>query len=475
VVIRPTSHPFPRRDSAERNGLVAAASALAAVAVGAIAFYVPQNPRHFLFVAVGLIVAAVCVFRVDLALLLLVASAPLESAFQLGSSDLLTPTKLAGALAFTSFALHAMFTRRRLFFDRIHAVVFLLLGLAMVSTLQAEGIDAAVATTQRYASFVALYFVISQFIGDHRLQRRIAWTLSLASSVAALIALENFFFSGGAYVYRAALPYGDPNDLAYVLATTLPLTFWLLRERWVLRPVVLGMIAVILPAILFTYSRGALVGLAAGILWLIITERRYIPFLAAAGIATIVAAVAFIQENPDSSFRLQEGLRAKEKVASYNVDSRLTAWRAASELAADHPLLGIGPGNFQFHYAEVAGIPPGAQHISVVHNAYLDIAAELGFVGLGLFLLYLFAVFARLTVANREGRGPPGYAGAVRTAFVVAAIGAFTLSEQYYAPLWLLGALATALWAEGRDEAPAEELVERPLRPQGPDLTPVRS
>ena len=118
-------------------------------------------------------------------------------------------------------------------------------------------------------------------------------------------------------------------------------------------------------------------------------------------------------------------------------------------------MLGVGPGNFRFHYLEETGRPPGTGNIGVVHNAYLDVAAELGMAAMVVFLLYLGTVFLRAGIARRRGNGPPGYASAVRTALVVACVSAVFLSEQYYAPFWLLGALATALWREGeRDPQP---------------------
>jgi putative inorganic carbon (HCO3(-)) transporter len=327
--------------------------------------------------------------------------------------------------------------------------VLALFGLAVVSSLQAFDYPSAQTTTVRYASFVALYFVVSQFVGDRSLQRRLVWVLSLSASVAALYALEYFFFTSG-YVYRANLRNGDPNDLAFMLATTLPLTFWLVRERWLVRPLVAAMIIVMSLCIVFTYSRGALVALGAGIAWLAVTERRRIPLLLAAGLITAVVGFTFVQSSPSNIFRFQEGLRAKEKVASYNVETRLGAWDAALQLTVENPLLGIGPGNFRFHYGRVTETPPGAEPLGVVHNAYLDIAAELGIGGVALFIAYLLISFARLTTAHREGAGLPGYAAALRVSLVVAAAGALTLSEQYSAQFWFIGGLATALWFEKR-------------------------
>jgi hypothetical protein len=90
-----------------------------------------------------------------------------------------------------------------------------------------------------------------------------------------------------------------------------------------------------------------------------------------------------------------------------------------------------------------------------VHDAYLDIAAELGPTAMVLFLVYLGLTFARLTEARRIGLGPPGFAAALRVSLVVASVSALTLSEQYFAPFWLIGGLAAAMWQEAR-------LAERP-------------
>ena len=120
-------------------------------------------------------------FRIELALLVLVAAGSLEEAFVLSSNPQLTMTKVAGAICFASFARYALTSRRPLLFDRSHAVVIGILLLALASTVQAFDTSIAVTTTTRYASFVALYVIVSQFVGAHRLQRQIAWVLSITA------------------------------------------------------------------------------------------------------------------------------------------------------------------------------------------------------------------------------------------------------------------------------------------------------
>jgi putative inorganic carbon (hco3(-)) transporter len=420
---------------------------LLAAPAAALAAYRPGTA----LVAFGLLALVfAAALRVQTALLILVASAPLEGVVTFSIGPGLTITKLAGLLCFASFALYAITSHRALFLDRSHGLVFGLLGLGILSSLQAEEFGPAVATTLRYGSFVALYVVVSQFVADQALQRRIAWTLSLSCAAAAALGLARV---ANRETFQASLADSDPNDFAFILATALPFTFWLLRERAVFRPVVFAMLGVISLAIFLSFSRGALVGLAAGAFVHVLSERRHIPILLLGALVALAFAVIFVRERPK---QVETGLELKESVAQTNVEMRLDAWRGAINLTAEQPLLGVGPGNFQFHFYEATGRPLGSPRMTVVHNTYLDVAVELGVIGMVLFVLYLVQAFARLGIARARAHGPPGYAVTVRTALVIAVVAGIFVSEQYFAPFWLFGGLATALWVEGRGSATAE-------------------
>src|SRR6266511_4489405 len=433
-----------------------ALGAAATFAAGSAAF----GPRFALILLLGGGAVLVCLLRIDIAVMVLAATAPLETEFSnLAGTSI---TKLVGALCLGSFAVEVVRRRRRLHFDRSHVVVLGLLAIAMISTLQARDEATAVTATLRYASFAAVYIILAEVADRRELVRRVVWALSLASTIAAYIALQNYL---GERTVVATLKNSNATDFAFILVTTLPLTFWLLgtKRRW-LRPVVIAMIATMCAAAALSLSRSAVVGVSLGLLVFVITDRRRVPLVVGGGILAILAAVTVIHSNPA---RFQNALLYKEKVADVNVSTRLDAWHAAAKLAADHPLLGIGPGNFKLYFTEATGRPPGTYNILVVHDAYLDVAAELGFVAAVLFLLYLGIVLDRLWGVTRLAE-ERSYAQALHISLVIAATCSIFISEQYFLPFWLIGGLAPAVATvqhyDGAMETGSTEQRERRLR-----------
>src|SRR5439155_842271 len=220
------------------------------------------------------------------------------------------------------------------------------------------------------------------------------------------------------------------------------------------RLVVAGMIGLVCGAALLSLSRGALLGVAAGFVLFVLTDRRRVQLTVAAGVIATIGVVLVIHSNPQ---RFHEAVLLKQQVAQENVTTRFQAWNAAARLASDHPLLGIGPGNFQFYFNKLTGQPVGAYILTVAHNVLLDMAAELGLIAMALFVLYLVLAFVRLTGSREQGYGDPAFVQALRISLTIATVSAMFLSEQYFLPFWLIGGLAAAIWSNGRNRAaPAE-------------------
>lgn len=77
---------------------------------------------------------------------------------------------------------------------------------------------------------------------------------------------------------------------------------------------------------------------------------------------------------------------------NFAVVERLAHWQAALGMLNDHPLLGVGIGNYVPVYPGYA-LPGWEDPLGHAHNYYLHIAAETGLLGLGAYLLVILVCF----------------------------------------------------------------------------------
>jgi O-antigen ligase len=260
----------------------------------------------------------------------------------------------------------------------------------------------------------------------------------ISSTVAACVGLIVYF--GGDL--RANGPISDPNDFAFYLLAALPLALGL-RGRsngraWY------SLAAVLIAAgMLATLSRGALTGAAAMVVFAllagIISGRAVLGWAVALGVGLLIVVTL----RPST---ISTSLSAKDQVAQHNVDERLVLWRAATEMSADNPVLGVGPAGFRENFPRYVNYETAdALHpIDVDHEMYLEVGAELGLPALVAFVAMIGFGFAGAYRAR--ARGPdPWLAAGVLAAVVGTVVAAAFLTEQYYLPVWLLAALGAAL------------------------------
>src|SRR5207248_11204226 len=81
-------------------------------------------------------------------------------------------------------------------------------------------------------------------------------------------------------------------------------------------------------------------------------------------------------------------------------DARLVVWKAALRMIEKHPLIGVGMHNFKSRVLEYEDEAPEQQVLSLAHNSYLEITAEMGIPAL---LVYL-GLFASGFGALERGR-----------------------------------------------------------------------
>lgn len=195
---------------------------------------------------------------------------------------------------------------------------------------------------------------------------------------------------------------------------------------------------------------GAIVGLVV-LLSLALTDRASRSRLLLLAGCGIVAALLVGQLLPGQSIsRSLSFLTGSGSGLSSNGRSAL--WSQAYSLFRDHPLFGIGTGGF---FAA-----NGVEHYP--HNLLLEVAAELGVLGLALVIAFLAATVVRLVRSWRFSVGPDRLRVAVIAALFAAATtnALFSADIQENPSVWLTAGFAVGLSlirGAPREEAPATD------------------
>jgi len=186
---------------------------------------------------------------------------------------------------------------------------------------------------------------------------------------------------------------GNPNFLGGHIALLLPLTLGLALNsrspqpqqrllRWCL-------LAVLGWVLLLTQTRGALLGAGLGCLftlWLchrampgLLTRNRWVLISLLA--LSLMAGLAPLLKLPTGASRLSTLFRNDEELGR-----RLHLMRAAAQMSFQHPLLGVGPGNYRIYFPTVQAVGYSADELlkapyvysEHAHNDFIQMAAESG-------------------------------------------------------------------------------------------------
>jgi len=331
---------------------------------------------------------------------------------------------------------------------------------------------------------MAMMLVIAGLTTNWRQCRRMMWAFALAACVS-LAAGRLFEAKAGG---RLGLDFGsiaNPNDLAAYLLSLLPFLLWVVLSS---RSIVLRALALLgvgfgIYLILRTASRGAVLALAVGCLFLLWrgTTRQRIALLALAPIA-LVAVAAFVPRN--ALLRMSMISAATDDAgASADAGVALEAAESASlrkyllqrsvEYAFQHPLFGVGPGLFATYEGTHEQTIGTHGYWRAAHSSLTQVASECGIPGLLFFLAGVFSTLRLLNSTYREARERPECQDIRTAAFCVMlgvigyCVAAAFLSLGYAAYLPAMGGLAIAIVRAAKQEFQSRAVAAGGLSPAG--------
>ena len=385
----------------------------------------------------GLVALALLFVRPATGTLLFLALAYMNAPVLLGRT--LGSAQIAGMVVTALIGipiLAHLFARRGFVFDYTVLLMLLFLGSLLGSSFLAVDTRIAFAWVVGYiVEGVVLYFLLLNAVRSLGVLRAAIWTLLLVSAALSSLGLYQELtgkyrtqFGGLAQRNteremeeetdrrartsvqvgnRAAGPVGGPNRFAQILIVVAPLAFFRVRDTRARfgKLVALGCLLLILAGIAITYSRGgflAVVGLVVLMIFMgyIRWWQMFVSGVLLVGVV-VVAAPGFLTRI-ETMRSLPQLLSQRDTVEGHGaIRGRLTEMLAAVQVFLDHPVLGVGPGQYTPFYSMKYMENPEISFRTIdkvrrSHCLYAELAAETGIVGSLIFFAIVGTMATRL-------------------------------------------------------------------------------
>ncbi len=284
-----------------------------------------------------------------------------------------------------------------------------LIGTMLLSMLAAINISSSLKEISKWLEFLVLVLVGTQYITTRRQVWTIIVLVCLAGITQAFFGYIQAFFNLGPITFirdtslRVYGTFGQPNPYAGYLniPLSIALALMLLGSNWRTR-ILGGIIAILLAgAEYLTQSRGGELAIAVTVIFIVIVGmlrlRKLIVLLTLAGLGLVELFIAgwiptYVLTPVFKILGLIQISFIEPSVADFSTAERLAHWWAGIRMFLDHPLIGTGIGNYPDAYPRYY-VTIFVNSLGHAHNYYINIAAEIGSIGLTAYLFFLMAMF----------------------------------------------------------------------------------
>ena len=403
----------------EQSWLKGAGAILFVLLAGAAIAFLPLTLAGAM--VVGGIVLVLTLIRVEYGLCLLLFAIPFGSLKQIPAGPFtISLAEVLTAIVFAAWLAQMIAQRKaQIDFTRLFLPLAIFLAALLLSTLVASSLSASLKEVLKWLELAMAFLVVANFVRERRQINLLIGFLLAAGLLEALYGMYQFFtrsgpegFLLGARFMRAFGTFGQPNPFAGYLGLVLPLALGLAmgaivkRGSFSLRPFFLfGAIALmLLAAILMSLSRGAWLAFFAAIsIMAVMVSRRSLIYLVLLlflvaillGLGTfnvlpqpVTARLSIITDY----VRIFDVRKVTVTPENWAIVERMANWQAAWGMFSDHPLLGVGIGNYGVVYPHYA-LEGWENTTGHAHNYYLNLLAETGIIGLGAYLVFWLVAF----------------------------------------------------------------------------------
>ncbi|HBS88400.1 MAG: hypothetical protein A2W91_14715 [Bacteroidetes bacterium GWF2_38_335] len=393
------------------------------------AVFIAQEQFLFALLPLGLVALLFSLFALDKLILILVFLTPFSvslSYIMPGQSfDMFLPTEpilLVVLLIFIiKLILENNFDRKILNHPVSWAIYFNLFWMFITcisSTYPSVSFKYLLVRMWFLASF---YFLATQLFKDFKNINRYIWLYVISLCIVIIYTLARhssygFFDQEKANVVMIPF-FKDHTIYGAILGMFVPILAGFALNSWYysarIRLLIISATVLILAAIIFSYTRAAWISVAAAFALWAVMKLRIKYYFVLTGLVTIVSLyfvfetqiiMELEQNRQDSSKNLTEHMQSISNVSSdaSNLE-RINRWKSAIRMFNEKPLMGWGPGTYQFNYAafqssnEKTIISTNAGDMGNAHSEYIGPLSESGVLGmLSVLLIIGTAIYTAL-------------------------------------------------------------------------------
>lgn len=328
-------------------------------------------------------------------------------------------------------------------------------------------------TLARVWFVVPFFFAASQFFQSHKRIRQFFWAYAIGLGVVILIATSKTLgnFSDLQTLHRVMRPfYNDHTAYGCVIALMLPAAFYFIFSRgqrgW-LRVLTFLLFAGLCIGLFFSYCRAAWISVvgAIGVYFLIRMgmKVKWMVLLFGLGVGAFFMYQSDVlyklgKNHQDSSYTLADQVKSISNISTdaSNLE-RLNRWASAFRMWKESPVLGCGPGTYQFLYAgyqrsyQLSTISTNAGNLGNAHSEYIGPLTEQGVPGVALVALLFLATFATGVRLYRTAKDPNtarmalAFTLALLTYYIHGVFNNFLDTDKLSVPFWGFTAVIVAL------------------------------
>ncbi len=320
---------------------------------------------------------------------------------------------------------------------------------------------------------VPFFFAAAQIFRNRDRIGQFFWAYAIGLGIVILIATTKTLgnFSDLQTLHRVMRPfYNDHTAYGCAIALMMPAAFYFIfsrrRSGWQ-RVLTLLLFSGLCVGLFFSYCRAAWISVVAAIGIYVLVRMgmkvKWMVLLFALGVGVFFVYQGDVlyrleKNHQDSSYDLSGQIKSISNISTdaSNVE-RLNRWASAMRLWKESPVVGIGPGTYQFVYGsyqksyQLSTISTNAGDLGNAHSEYIGPMTEQGLPGVGLVVALFLATFATGVRVYRTAKDPAvgrmalAFTLSLLTYYVHGVFNNFLDTDKLSVPFWAFTAAVVAL------------------------------